>query len=602
MKVKLSNYVADFLVNNGITDMFTVTGGGAMHLNDSFGHKEGLNCIYNHHEQACSIAAEGYTRLTNKLSAVCVTTGPGGTNAITGVYGAWVDSIPMFVISGQVKRETTIAFTDVKLRQLGDQEFNIIDCVSTMTKYAVMVKKPEDIKYHLEKALYLATNGRPGPVWIDIPIDVQAATIESDDLKGFNSIEEGVEDEENPTYDEKYTSLILEKIKEAKRPVILAGTGIRLAGSHKEFLKLIEKLKIPVVTAWNAHDVLNDNHSLFVGKPGTVGTRGGNFVVQNSDLLISIGCRLNIRMISYNYKSFAKNAYKIIIDIDENELKKPTISVDMPIHANLKDVINSLLEADYKDNNHSGWLKWCKNINVKYPAVLDKYYEKTTPVNPYIFIDKLFDELQENDKIIVGNGSACVIGFQGAKIKEGQRLFTNSGCAAMGYGFPAAIGGAIASKGERVICLDGDGSFQMNIQELQTVVHNKLNLKIFILNNNGYHSIRQTQKNLFNLPLVGVCKDNGISFPDMEKIAYAYGINFKRIDNIENINKEISEVLNEEGPIICEVILDENQNFEPKLSSKVLPDGTMQSPELDDMFPFIPQEEYEKIKKEVLEI
>lgn len=603
MKVKLSNYVADFLVNNGITDMFTVTGGGAMHLNDSFGHKEGLHCIYNHHEQACSIASEGYNRLTNKLSAVCVTTGPGGTNAITGVYGAWVDSIPMFVISGQVKRETTIAFTDVKLRQLGDQEFNIVDCVSTMTKYAVMVKNPEDIRYHLEKALYLATNGRPGPVWIDIPIDVQASIIETDNLKEFNPIEEGLEEKENPICDEKYTNLILEKIKEAKRPVILAGTGIRLANSHKEFLKLIEKLKIPVVTAWNAHDVLSNNNSYFVGKPGTVGTRGGNFVVQNSDLLISIGCRLNIRMISYNYKSFAKNAYKIVIDIDENELKKPTISVDMPIHANLKDVINSLLNSDYKDDKkHEKWLEWCKNINDKYPAVLDKYYEKSSPVNPYIFIDKLFDELQENDKIIVGNGSACVIGFQGAKIKEGQRLFTNSGCAAMGYGFPAAIGGAIASKGERVVCLDGDGSFQMNIQELQTVVHNKLNLKIFILNNNGYHSIRQTQKNLFNPPLVGVCKENGISFPDMEKIAYAYGIPFKRIDSIENINKQISEVLNTEGSIICEIILDENQNFEPKLSSKVLPNGTMQSPELDDMFPFIDQEEYNRIKKEVLEI
>ena len=570
MKIKLSDYVANFLVDNGIVDMFTVTGGGAMHLNDSFGHKTGLNCVYNHHEQACSIAAEGYTRLTNKLSAVCVTTGPGGTNAITGVYGAWVDSIPMFVISGQVKRETTIAFTDVKLRQLGDQEFNIVDCVSTMTKYSVMVKTPENIRYHLEKALYLATNGRPGPVWLDIPIDVQSAIIEIDNLKEFNPIEEGLEEKENPIYDEKYTNLILEKIRTSKRPVILAGTGIRLANSHNEFVKLIEKLKIPVVTAWNAHDVLTDDNPLFVGKPGTVGTRGGNFVVQNSDLLISIGCRLNIRMISYNYKSFAKNAYKIIIDIDENELKKPTISVDMPIHANLRDVINSLLKVDYQGNEtHIKWLNWCRNINTKYPVVLEKYYKKTTSVNPYVFIDKLFDELQENDKIIVGNGSACVIGFQGAKIKEGQRLFTNSGCAAMGYGFPASIGATVASKGDRVVCLDGDGSFQMNIQELQTVVHNNLNLKIFILNNNGYHSIRQTQNNLFNPPLVGVCKENGISFPDMGKIAYAYGVKFKRIDNIQNINSQIAEVLNVEGPIICEVILDENQNFEPKLSSKV---------------------------------
>lgn len=604
MEIKLSDYIANFLVENEIKDVFTVTGGGAMHLNDSFGHKEELNCIYNHHEQACSIAAEGYTRLTNKLAAVCVTTGPGGTNAITGVYGAWVDSIPMFVVSGQVKRETTIAFCEAKLRQLGDQEFNIVDCVSTMTKYAVMIKDPNEIKYHLEKALYLAKNGRPGPVWIDVPSDVQAARINIEKLKSFNPIEENIEEIENPKYDDEYTKKILEKIAEAKRPVILAGTGVRLANSHSEFLELAEKLQIPVVTAWNAHDVMPNEHPLFAGKPGTVGTRGGNFVVQNSDLLISIGCRLNIRMISYNYKNFAKNAYKIVIDIDKEELKKPTVSIDMPIHANLNDVIKSLLKSDYVSNNeeHKKWLKWCKTINVKYPVVLKEYYNKQLPINPYVFIDELFNELEEDTKIITGNGSACVIGFQAAKIKNGQRLFTNSGCAAMGYGFPAAIGAAVATKGEKIICLDGDGSFQMNIQELQTVVHNKLNLKIFIINNNGYHSIRQTQTNLFKPPLVGVSQDNGISFPDLKKIAYAYGVDFERIKNISEINEKIRRVLEVNGPIICEIIVDEKQNFEPKLSSRALPDGTMVSPELDDMFPFLPKEEYEKIKKSAINL
>lgn len=604
LEMKLSDYVADFLVKHGITDMFTVTGGGAMHLNDSFGHKEGLNCIYNHHEQACSIAAEAYTRLTNRLAAVCVTTGPGGTNAITGVYGGWVDSVPMLIISGQVKRETTIEFSNIKLRQLGDQEFNIVDCVSTMTKYAVMVKNPQDIRYHLEKAFYLALNGRPGPVWIDIPIDVQSSKIDVEKLKGFNSSEDNIERNENPIYDEKNTEKIFEKIKNAKRPVILAGTAIRLSNSHEKFIQLIEKLNIPVVTAWNAHDILPENHRLFAGKPGTVGTRGGNFVVQNCDLLISIGCRLNIRMISYNYKMFAKDAYKIVIDIDKNELEKPTLKIDMPIHANLKDVINSLLEYDYnkESEGHKKWLDWCKQINIKYPIVLEKYYEKKSPINPYVFIDKLFDELGENDKIITGNGAACVIGFQAAKIKNGQRLFTNSGCAAMGYGFPASIGCAIACKGERIICIDGDGSFQMNIQELQTVVYNNCNIKIFIMNNNGYHSIRQTQTNLFNPPLVGVSADNGISFPDLEKVSYAYGINFFRIGNLDNLTNGIKNVLNLEGPVICEIILDEKQNFEPKLSSKVLPDGTMISPELDDMYPFLPKEEYEQIKKEVLAI
>jgi len=597
---KLSDYVADFFVKNGIKDLFTVTGGGAMHLNDSFGHKEGLNCIYNHHEQACSIAAEGYARLTNKIAAVCVTTGPGGTNAITGVYGGYVDSIPMFIVSGQVKRETTVYCNDLDLRQLGDQEINIIDLVCSITKYSVMITKPEDIRYHLEKALYLALNGRMGPVWIDIPVDVQAAKIEVDNLKGFNAKEEGIDLEENPIYDEKYTEKIIEKIKNAKRPAILAGTGVRTSGYKDKFIELLCQLNIPVLTAWNAHDIVANDNPLFVGKPGTVGTRGGNFVLQNCDLLISIGCRLNIRMVSYNYRTFAKNAYKIMIDIDEEELNKPTLQIDMKIHADLRDVIDSLLKSKYrkKDKKNEKWIEWCKFVNDKYPVVLDKYYEKKSPVNPYVFMDKLFDKLDKNDVVVTGNGSACVIGFQAAKIKDGQRLFTNSGCAAMGYGFPAAIGVAVATKGKRVICIDGDGSFQMNIQELQTVVHNKLNIKIFILNNNGYHSIRQTQTNIFNPPLVGVSSDNGISFPDLEKLSYAYGLRYLKLNSIENIEENIKNVIEKNGPVICEVVLDYTQNFEPKLSSKVLPDGTMASPELDDMYPFLPKDEYDKIKKD----
>ena len=602
MKIKLSNYIANFLVDNGITDMFTLTGGGAMHLNDSFGHKVGLNCIYNHHEQACSIAAEGYARITNKIACVCVTTGPGGTNAITGVLGGWLDSIPMFIISGQVKRENTISSTDLNLRQLGDQEFNIIDSVKPMTKYAIMVTEPNDIKYHLKKALYLATNGRPGPVWIDIPLDVQAAIIDTEMLKEFNPIEDGLEDE-NPIYDKNRTKEIFKKIKTSKRPVIVAGTGIRLADAHKEFLEVVEKLNIPVVTSYNAPDLIYEDEPRFCGRPGICGTRGGNFVIQNADLIISLGCRLGLRMIGFNYKAFAKDAYKIVVDIDENELKKPTLSIDMPIHANLKDVLNSILEEKCEKNtSHENWLKWCRDINDRFPAVQEKYFEKNTPLNPYAFIDKLFNQLEENEKIAVANGTAYIVSFQAGKMKKGQRMFANSGCAAMGYGFPAAIGAAVATNGERIICLDGDGSFQMNLQELQTVVHNKLNLKIFIFNNNGYHSIRQTQTNLFNPPLVGVSKDNGISFPDLEKIAYAYGIDFIRIDSLENIDEKIRNTLDSENAIICEVIVDEEQNFEPKISSKILPDGTMESTELDDMFPFLSKEEYEEIKDSAVEL
>ena len=588
MKIKLSQYIADFLASHGISHVFTVTGGGAMHLNDAFGHSDKLTCIYNHHEQASAIAAEGYTRLSGKLAAVCVTSGPGGTNAITGVLGGWLDSIPMFVISGQVKRETTIHATDVPLRQLGDQEFDIVSSITSMTKYAKMIMDPNEIRYHLEKAYYLCLNGRGGPVWLDIPLDVQAAIIETDDLKGFDESE--LNKQENPVYDSSMTAEIISKLKSAKRPVVFAGTGIRLAGAHKEFLELIDKLQIPVVTAWNAHDVLYDAHPAYCGRPGTVGTRGGNFVVQNSDLLLVLGCRLNIRQISYNYKAFAPNAYKIVVDIDKNELRKPTVKVDMPIWANLKDVVKSLLKAEYTPV-HTEWLEWSKKTNLKYPATLKEYYQSST-LNPYVFMTEFTKGLKEDDEMICGNGSACVISFQAAEIKKHTRLFTNSGCAAMGYGFPAAIGGCIARNNKRTICIDGDGSFQMNLQELQTVVYNKLNLKIIYLNNNGYHSIRQTQTNLFKEPLVGVCDGNGLSFPEAERLAYAYNVPFIRVSSVEDIAK-LHGFMEQDGPIFAEIVVDHTQNFAPKLSSKVLPDGKIVSPEIDDMFPFLDRDEYE---------
>ncbi|MCR1839486.1 thiamine pyrophosphate-binding protein [Murimonas intestini] len=600
MKQKISDYIAHFLANHGIRHVFTVTGGGAMHLNDALGHHKQLDCIYNHHEQACAIAAEGYTRFSGKLAAVCVTSGPGGTNAVTGVLGGWLDSIPMFILSGQVKRETTIWATDLPLRQLGDQEFNIVDCVKPMTKYACMITDPSSIRYHLEKAFHLACTGRGGPVWLDIPLDIQASLIETEDLEGFDASE--LNRQEQPAYNPALTQEILKRIETAERPVILAGTGIRLAGAHQEFLKCIEHLNIPVVTAWNAHDVLWNSHSLNCGRPGTVGTRGGNFIVQNCDLLLVLGCRMNIRMVSYNYQDFARDAYKIIVDIDENELKKPTVHPDLPVHADVKDVVEALSNGTYTYNsNQRGWLEWCQYINKKYPAALPEYYKLGKPLNPYAFINELCKELNEKDVVITGNGSACVVTFQAAVIKKGQRYFTNSGCAAMGYGFPAAIGGCIAHENRRTVCIDGDGSFQMNLQELQTVVYNHLNIKIFYLNNNGYHSIRQTQTNLFKPPLVGVCDGNGLSFPDVKKLAYAYGIRYVRIDSLKDIGQKIQEVLDGEDACFCEVVLDPNQSFSPKLSSKVLPDGRIISPPIDDMYPFLAREEYEKNKEMVVE-
>ena len=592
MKKKVSEFIADYLAGKGVTHVFTVTGGGAMHLNDALGHHERLTCIYNHHEQASAIAAEGYTRMSGRLAAICVTSGPGGTNAITGVLGGWLDSIPMFVVSGQVKRETTIHATKVPLRQLGDQEYDIVSSVRPMTKYAAIVLDPADIAYHLEKAYHLAVNGRPGPVWLDVPLDVQAAIVDTDGLRHYDP--ESDDGDKTVRYDTSLTNAIVEKLKTAKRPVLLLGTGVRLADCRDDVLRFAETARIPIVTAWNAHDLIWDDHELYCGRPGTVGTRGGNFIVQNCDLLLVLGCRMNIRMISYNYKDFARGAYKIVVDIDENELKKPTVNIDMPIWADLRDVVGDLLKADLAavcSESHEKWIAWCRAVNARFPAVLPEYRGEGTPLNPYVFVSDFFQGLDDDDQVVCGNGSACVIGFQAAVIKHNTRLFTNSGCAAMGYGFPAAIGACVARGGRRVICIDGDGSFQMNLQELQTVVYNRLNLKILYLNNNGYHSIRQTQQNLFKgRPLVGVCDGNGLSFPQAERLAYAYGIPFIRVACESDVQKLLQK-MKDDGPLFAEIVVDERQFFAPKAASKRLPDGTMVSAPLEDMAPFLPREE-----------
>lgn len=604
MSRKVAQIISDFLADKGVKHVFTVTGGGAMHLNDAIGHNPRLHSIYNHHEQACSIAAEGYARLTGNIAAVCVTSGPGGTNAITGVMGGYLDSIPMFVVSGQVKRETTTwSVPNLQLRQLGDQEFPIVKSVSCMTKYAHMITEPQDIYYHLEKAWFLANNGRKGPVWLDVPLDVQAANVDEESARHFDETEEysAVDRAENPVYDKAFTPAIIEKIRDAKRPTVLVGEGVRFSGSKDKMLSVLDKLQIPVVTAWNAHDLVADDNKFYAGRPGTVGTRGGNLVLQNSDLILVLGCRLNIRQISYNYEEWSPDAFKIVVDIDEAELNKPTVKVDMRIHANVVDVLDDLLLSDIDCGSHDAWLSWCKNVDKKYPACLPSYDDVKSPINPYVFIDKFTSMLADDDKIICGNGSACVVTFQGAHVKKDTRLFTNSGCAAMGYGFPAALGCSVAEEGKRVICVDGDGSFQMNIQEMQTVLYNNMNLKTFIINNNGYHSIRQTQSSKFNPPLVGVCDGNGLSFPDLSKLAPAYGMRYVKIDNSEDIEAKVAEVLAGNDPVLCEVVVSEKQNFEPKLSSKVLPDGRIVSPPIDDMFPFLSREEFEAIKASIPE-
>ena len=585
MKIKVSDFIAKHIVEKGITHQFTVTGGGAMFLNDSFGHQKGLKCVYNHHEQACAVAAEGYTRATGKLCSICVTTGPGGTNALTGVMGAWLDSIPMLVFSGQVKIPTTTASCpELNLRQLGDQEFQIISCAKNMTKYAVTVTDPKTIKYHLDKALYICTSGRPGPVWLDIPIDVQSALVEENELVEYNPKEDKQEICE-PVKDSD-VEFVINKIKAAKRPVILAGEGIRISETVELFRELVNKLQIPVSMAWNADDLLGDENPYNCGRPSTIGTRGGNYVLQTADLVVSLGCRMNIRQISYNYASFAKNAYLIAVDIDEAELNKPTLHVDYKIHADLKEFLPKLLEKDINISKEK-WLNWAKEVAFRYPTDLPEYYKKSTPVNPYVFFKKLGDHFSKDELVVASNATAAVCLFQASKIMEGQRMFSNSGSASMGYGLPAALGAAVGSGKNRVICLEGDGSIQMNIQELQTVITNKIPLKIFWLNNEGYHSIRQTQTNTFNANFVGVGEGTDLSFPSAEKIAYAYGYPFYRIAKVEEIDEVLDKALAQPGYSLIEVVLDKKQFFEPKLSSKKLPDGTIVSPSLEDMYPFL---------------
>lgn len=588
--IKLSDWVAQKCVDFGVRHVFMVTGGGAMHLNHSLGTHPKLECIFNHHEQACAMGAEAYYRLHNQLAVVNVTSGPGGTNSITGIYGAFVDSIGVVVISGQVKFETTVRSTGLPLRQYGDQELDIEELVRPITKYCVMVTDPKTIRYHLEKAFYLAKSGRPGPVWLDIPLDVQNAKIDPDNLLGF--VDENVEETWRETDLKNAAKEIIERVKLAKRPVVFAGSGVRLSGKHKDFIDFIDKLGVPVVSGWNAHDVIWDDHPLNCGRPGTIGDRAGNFTVQNADLLLILGSRLNIRQVSYNWKSFAREAVKIWVDIDPLELSKPSVAADLPIHADLSELLPILADqvGESRIFHHRSWLDWCHARRERYPTVLDSYW-KNDKVNPYCFMDCLFDHLKEDQVIVTANGSACVVSFQAAKIKKGQRLWTNSGCASMGYDLPAAIGAAKASGGKTIICLAGDGSIMMNLQELQTIAGLQLSIKIFILNNGGYSSIFQTHRNFFNGIEVGAGPKSGVSLPKFEKIARAFDLPYYSCSDLADMSSAIEATLDCAGPVICEVLLDPDQPFAPKLGAKQHPDGRITSPPLEDMSPFLPREE-----------
>lgn len=843
MKIKLANYISETLVANGITQNFSVTGGGAMHLNDAFGHQKGMHTLYQHHEQACAMAAESYARIYNRPALLCVTSGPGGTNAITGVLGAWLDSIPMLIISGQVRYDNTARWAEEQngthLRAMGDQEFDITKSIDCMTKYSEMLTDPYRVRYALEKCIYLSQTGRPGPCWLDIPVDIQGKFIETDELIGFdpadyaaggdgwatstdattrsdayplcrnafarspyeanavdhatvtsarvNAVDHATvasaqadavdhatvtsaqanavdrafvtstaasapaasasaavmsspaamaaeayaaahripadadttkREATVPPVDPQQVQTIFEKIRASRRPIFYTGNGIRIAGAESLFLEVAHRLGIPVVVGWNGPDIIPSDDPLYVGRPGGRGDRPGNLAVQNADLILSIGSRLNIRQVGYDFKSWARDAYVIVNDIDAEELRKPSVHCDLAVHADARQLLQCLLreihvlghtpahplfqggegllrddalrvchtELARQDVKNEGtrlsWLATCAFYRDNYPTILPEYLAPSDPTlspedpasfaNVYALIKELSDQAAPGQVTVVGNGSPCVAGGQAYRIKPGTRFISQDGVASMGYGLPAAIGAAVAvhasveatpcggadaslpretadanagdaqqdhdysalaadpsfheSADDRlaaelrdpywtgrdehypayekhdILVLTGDGSIQMNLQELQTIVSHQLPIKIFVINNGGYHSIRQTQTNLFRgEPLVGIGIDSGmggvqdLSFPDMEKIAHAYGFPFIRAHHNEELHDAVAETLATDGPAICEIMVTLTQQFLPKSAAKRLPDGSIISPPLEDLAPYLPDEEMDRI-------
>lgn len=596
--MRVADYIVERLAFLGTDTAFLVTGGGAMYLNDAIGAKDALKKIYCHHEQGAAIAAEAYARVALKPALLNVTTGPGSINALNGVFGAYTDSIPMVVVSGQVKRETMRSFNPIPgLRQLGDQEVDIIEMVKPITKWSYLLRTADEIIQKIDEAFIESVSGKPGPTWLDVPVDLQGTILPDTYL---THITKPIDFKSKAiTASEDEFTKIMQAIESAKRPVILAGSGIRIAGVDERLVELAELLDIPVVTAWT-HDIFPNEHRLFGGRPGTIGTRAGNFVVQNSDLVIILGSRLNIRQVSYNWSSFAKNAKKIWVDIDPAEFDKPFIKADFKIVADLKYMMPNWISRVRKDSyrsKHNDWVEWVRDINLRYSPKPADYPESEDAINSYHFIAELFGHLKENDIVVCGDATATIVPFQIGKVKAGMRLFSNSGSASMGYDIPAALGAAIANPKARIICLAGDGSSMMNIQELETISNLHLNIVIFILNNDGYLSIKQTQRNFFKRE-AGSSSSSGLSFPDFKKLGEAF--NFDSIDlKKENWKEVLKRHLEVAGPTLCNTFLDLNQEFEPRLKSKIV-DGVISTPELDDMHPFLDPEELSKVRNSAL--
>ncbi len=594
---KASDLIFEYLKRRGVRHIFLISGGGNIHLVDSLG-RSGISYVCNHHEQASATAAESYSRVTGNIGVALVTTGPGSTNAITGVAGAWLDSIPTLTISGQVRTE--VMGTPLGLRQLGPQEIDIVSIVKPMTKYAVTITDPYEVIYHLEKALFIAKDGRPGPVWLDIPLDIQGAMVDPKKLKRFVPSELKPEHQTNTKKLSMLVSQTLAKIRSAKRPVLYAGHGIRLAGAYKEFLLLVDLLKVPVLTSYVGYDMLPNSHPYFFGRAHSLGQRAANFIVQNSDVLLAIGARLDVLTTGFTYKAYARSAYKIMVDTDKKELTKHTLSIDLPIHCDAGQFVREMirqLRAKPLKLSIGEWLSYGKEVNKQFPNVpreakLDKRF-----VNPYHFIDVIGKKYLKPNEIIVESDGVGPLNcmYQAFYVKPGQRIILNLGCAQMGYGLPAAIGAAFAAGGKkRIICFEGDGSLQLNIHELQVMKHHALPIKLFVYSNDGYLSIRNTQKGLFGGRLVATDASSGLTCPDFVKVGTAYGIKSIRINNHADMERKIKYALSYPGPILIDLNAARDLVLTPKLQTKKTGDGRFVSPPLEDMAPFLPESELKK--------
>lgn len=588
--MKLSDYVIARVAEAGVRHVFMLAGGGSMHLVDSLGRNGDLAYIANLHEQGAAIAAEAYGQYMGDLGVALVTTGPGGTNTLTGLVGAWLDSTPVLFVSGQVKRADMIG--DSGLRQMGFQEADIVGIVTPVTKYAVTVTDPDTIAWHLDKALHIARSGRPGPVWVDVPLDVQAAQVDEGTLARYAPDEPVCAD---AAAVEKAVDETLALLATAERPVLLVGNGVRLAGAVPDVVGLAEALRLPVLLTWKMLDALEEDHPLYCGRPGSIGQRGANFTQQNADLLISVGARLDLGQTGYDHARFARGARKVIVDIDHAEIAKLKMDIDVPVVADAGAFVRALAAraGEVSPVAWEGWLARAKELQGRYPVMLPEYRDRADGVDTYALVDVISDALGPADMVVPGSsGSANEVTMQSFRVKRGQRVIATEGLGSMGFGIPAAIGACLASGGRRIVCIEGDGSFHMNVQELEVVRRLDLPVKFFVLDNGGYASIRASQANYFEGRLVGSDPASGLTLPDICEVAEAYRIRSMSIESRSTLREDVAEALAHPGPVVCRIATSPSTVTQPRLSSYARADGTMASRPLEDLWPFLDREEF----------